>query len=123
MKKSEELKNLKVVKVSDYGIKFDNGVELYSHHVQECCEEHYLYFKDLTLKDFDGLVFNLSGKDFFKRIPGYGIELVPVNGHSVKVPGYGNNNGYYTDNLILVIYKDNEIINEFDISRCQSITN
>lgn len=116
------MNNLKVVEVNktdDY-ILFDNGLKLYSEHESDCCENHWLDFKDLELSDFDGLLFDLSGEDFFKKIEGYGIELVPTNGHSVKMAGYGSNNGYYSTNLTLVISNGKDSI-RYDISECQEI--
>ena len=115
------MKNLKVVKVNQDSIEFENGVKLESYHESDCCEHHDLYFGDLTLKDFEDLEFDLSGDDFFKRIEDYGIELIPLKGHSVKIPGYGSNNGYYSSNLSLVIYGDG-FKKEYDISDCQVIT-
>jgi hypothetical protein len=97
---------------------FDDGTKLYSDHERGCCEHHWLSFDDLTLFDFEGLEFDFSGDTFFKRIDGYGIELIPLHGHSVKIPGYGSNNGYYSSNLTLVIEKDGQI-KEFDITECQ----
>lgn len=111
---------IKVIKIESEMITFDNGVQLYSNHDTDCCEHHYLKFDDLTLSDFEGLEFNLSNDDFFKRIPGYGIELIPIHGHSVRVPGYGSNNGYYSDNLGLVISDERgKTIMEYNITECQ----
>lgn len=112
----------KVTKIFDETIYFDNGNYLKSEHQDDCCETHYLGMRDLKLEDFDNLEFDLEG-DFFKRIPYYGIELVPVNGWSVKIPGYGFNNGYYSSNLDLYIYdKDGNVKRSFDISECQDIS-
>jgi hypothetical protein len=116
------MNNLKVVKVDSDSIEFDNGVQLYSNHDSDCCEHHYLSFGDLTIADFEGLEFDLTGEDFFKRIDGYGIELIPIKGHSVKVPGYGSNNGYYSSNLDLILTDKKEFNKQFDISECQVIT-
>lgn len=118
------MNKLKVLKVDKESIEFENGVRLYSDHQQDCCENHYLNFADLTIRDFEGLEFDLTGNTFFKRIEGYGIELVPIKGHSVKVPGYGSNNGYYSSNLSLVITGDHDgkpFYKEFDVSECQEI--
>lgn len=52
----------------------------------------------------------------------YGIELIPVKGHSVKIPGYGSNNGYYLDNLSLVLLDINGFKKFFDIEECQVVT-
>lgn len=115
------MKTVKVIGISDC-IKFDDGTILDSEHEQDCCESHYLEFNDLTLEDFDGLEFDLSSDTFFNRIEDYGIELVPVKGHSVKIPGYGYNNGYYTSNLGLVLSNTLERFNKhFDITECQVI--
>jgi len=113
------MKNLKVMKVNSCSIEFEEGVSLSSDHCQDCCESHELDFEDLTIKDFEGLEFNLTEDGFFKRIPDYGIELIPLKGHSVKVPGYGANNGFYSDNLDLVIEQNDKELKRFDISECQ----
>lgn len=112
------MNNVKVIEVTKKGITFSNGTKLYSEHEQDCCESHELCFADLTLIDFEDLEFNLSNDNFFKRVPDYGIELVPISGHSVKVPGYGYNNGYYGNNIDLVL-ESKEERRVFGISECQ----
>lgn len=118
--KMKVMDNAKVIKVNEESIVFDNGATLRSEHEQDCCEQHYLSFRDLTISDFEGLEFDLSSDDFFRRIKGYGIELIPVNGYTVKVPAYGYNNGYYSDNLSLVL-ENTESTRTYDISECQEI--
>lgn len=113
------MEKLKVVKVDSDYIEFENGTKLYSNHDDECCESHYLSMSDLKLEDFEGLEFDLTNDNFFKRIEGYGIELVPINGHSVKIPGYGDNNGYYSSHLDLVLEYADRSIKIYDISECQ----
>lgn len=117
------MKKLQVVKVTSEFIKFNDGTKLSSFHESECCEHHYLCFGDLTIKDFEDLSFNLSSKKFFRKIGDYGIELVPVKGHTIKIPGYGYNNGYYSDELILILEdKNDNIIKRYDITECQVVT-
>ena len=111
----------KVIEIKDDEIHFDNGIKLYSEHNQDCCESHSLSMGDLTIEDFDELEFDLESDLFFNRIEGYGIELIPKKGHSVKIPGYGLNNGYYGTNIDLVLSKEGRIISNFDISECQKI--
>lgn len=113
--------NLKVIKIDDNSIEFENGIQLYSYHDQDCCENHYLSFTDLNITDFDRLEFDLTTDDFFKRIEGYGIELIPIKGHSVKIPGYGSNNGYYSSDLDLILTNRKNFNKKFDISDCQVI--
>lgn len=110
----------KVVLVTSDYLQFDDRSQLYSDHVSDCCERHWLAFNDLSISDFEGLDFDLSGPDFFEKIEGFGIRLVPTNGHPVSVPGYGSNNGYYSSNLTLVLKKEG-FRAEFDISECQEI--
>lgn len=107
--------------VSAVGLLFDNGAELSSAHDQDCCEDHYLHFGDLTIEDFDELEFDLSGDNWFRRIEGYGIELVPIHGHTVKIPGYGTNNGYYSSNLDLVLEVDGAPARVYKIDECQDV--
>lgn len=110
----------KVTQIKNDIITFDNGMTLTHHHDADCCEHHYLDMKDITLKDFEGLEFDLTEENFFKRIKDYGIELVPLNGHSIKIPGYGYNNGYYSNQLDLIL--QNTMTGEskyYNITECQ----
>ena len=112
---------MKVIKIDD-ALYFDNGWSLTYYHDQECCEEHYLDFNDLTLEDFEGLEFDLINDNFFERIEGYGVALIPINGFPVRIAGHGENNGYYSDELILIVRNEvRNIIKEYDITECQDI--
>jgi hypothetical protein len=110
----------KVIKVDKYYIEFEEGYILSSDHERSCCEDHYLDFSHITLEDFDNLEFDLTNDNFFNRIENYGIELMPIKGHSVRIPGYAYNNGYYSYNLSLVLEnKDLGYLKTFDITECQ----
>jgi len=111
------MKLVKVINVNSDIIEFENGITLYSDHDSDCCEHHYLSMSDLTISDFDGLEFNLEG-EFFNKIEGYGIELVPILGHTIKIPGYASNNGYYSSNLSLHL-QGKDFHKSFDITECQ----
>lgn len=111
----------KLIEINDDFLLFEDGTKLYSDHEQDCCEHHWLSFKDLSDLDFEGLEFDFSGDNFFNRIDGYGIELIPTQGHSVKIAGYGSNNGYYSSNLTLVVEKEGQR-KEFDVTECQEIS-
>ena len=113
------MEKLKVIKVDGDSITFENNIMLSSDHKQDCCESHELDMSDLTIDDFKGLEFDLSNDDFFKRIEDYGIELIPIKGHSVKIPGYGYNNGYYSDQLELTISNGKDFTKTYDITECQ----
>lgn len=113
--------NTKVIRIGD-GIVFDNGMSLIDYHGQDCCESHYLGLDELDIREFDGLEFDLSNDNFFERIDGYGIALLPINGHPVRIAGYGYNNGYYSSQLDLQLVHNGEIVKSFDISECQDIS-
>lgn len=110
----------RVTQVTEDDLTFDDGTRMYSDHYQDCCEHHYLSFKDLSLSDFEGLDFDLSTSDFFEEVEDFGIRLRPTNGHPISVPGYGYNNGYYGSNLGLVLDKEGSKTT-YDISNCQEI--
>ena len=112
---------VKVVKVDSDSLEFDNGVVLSSDHESDCCEQHYLSLADLTIADFEGLEFDLTSDDFFERIDGYGIALKPLVGFPVRVPGYGYNNGYYSDQLDLILSDGKGFSKVFDVTECQVI--
>lgn len=100
-------------------IYFDSGATLSAIHETNCCEAHYLGTADLELSDFEGLEFDLSGDAYFEKVPGSGIRLVPVVGHPVFIPGYSDNNGYYSDELELVLWFPDKKEIRYDITDCQ----
>jgi hypothetical protein len=118
---NNNMNKLKVLSISQEAIEFENGVKLYSNHDQDCCESHELNLQDLTMLDFEDLEFDLSNDNFFKRIPNYGIELIPIHGHSVRIAGHGYNNGYYSSEMELVIEQNGNVVKRYDISDCQTI--
>lgn len=111
---------MKVTKVYSDSIVFNDGSILESDHDQDCCEEHYLDFSNLSIGDFEGLEFDLSNDSFFERIVDFGIALKPTNGHPIRIPGYGRNNGYYSTVLDLVI-RNKDKTTKFNITKCQEI--
>lgn len=115
------MNKVKVVYIND-GIRFDNGAFLSSNHTPDCCEHHYLDFTYITIDEFDGLEFDLTSDKFFERIEDYGIALIPIHGHPVRIPGYGINNGYYSADLELVLTDPNGSERFYDITSCQEIS-
>ena len=115
------MKKVSVVSIKNVTITFSDGSTLISNHDRDCCEDHWLGFDDITLEDFNGLLFDLGVDNFFGKIPEYGIELVPINGYSVKIPGYGENNGYYSTELTLILTEPSGKQIKFDITDCQTL--
>lgn len=111
--------SVKIIKISQESIRFSDGTLLTSEHDQDCCEQHYLSLGDITMEEVEDLKFDLSNDSFFTRIPDYGISLNPIKGWPVRIPGYGSNNGYYSDNLTLQLSLNGEV-RTFDITDCQT---
>lgn len=113
----------RVIEVGSDDITFNTGHRLFSEHSQDCCESHYLSMNDLTVRDFEGMDFDLTREDFFERVEDFGIRLVATNGQAVPIPGYGSNNGYYGTNIdLIVVDADGRRIHDIDISECQDIS-
>jgi len=121
MKNYESLiqKVVEIKNENDGIIVFSSGYTLTTHHESDCCEHHYWSLTDLSLSDFDELEFDLDDDNFFTRIEGYGISLNPINGFPIRIPGYGANNGYYSNNLSLILSNGDKTIREYDITECQ----
>lgn len=115
------MKKLKVIKVDSEYMEFEGGIKLFSDHRQDCCESHWLDFEHISIDDFKDMEFDLSNDDFFKRVPDFGIELIPIKGHPVRIAGYGSNNGYYSSDLDLVL-KGQDFSRKYDITDCQNIS-
>jgi hypothetical protein len=112
---------MKVIEISNEQIIFEDGTKLYSHHDQDCCENHYLDFTHISLDDFLGLEFDLSHYNFFERVKDYGIRLLPVIGYPVSIAGYGINNGYYSENLSLILKSPDDNIKYYNVTECQVV--
>ena len=115
--------NTKIKEINEDEIIFEDGYILSSHHDTDCCESHYLGFDDVDECDWKDLQFDLSNDNFFTRIENYGIQLNALNNFSLKIPGYGSNNGYYSSDLSLILKGKEESPRIYDISDCQVIGN
>uniref|UniRef100_A0A6M3L922 Uncharacterized protein n=1 Tax=viral metagenome TaxID=1070528 RepID=A0A6M3L922_9ZZZZ len=93
--------------IGDEGISFDD-IKIEHAHSQDCCENVYadwshveMYKKDLEEKGFENLV--------IKLVEGEGLLLCFLNkwddGVKIFIPCYNYQNGYYSDNLDLLITK------------------
>jgi len=116
------LLRLRVVSIGLDFLTFQGGYKLESYHPQDCCESHYLSFADFSIKDLESFIFDFDKEPWFERVPEFGIRLLPVNGHPIPVPGYACNNGYYSDELKLILTKPDGSRIEYDITECQKDT-
>jgi hypothetical protein len=91
-------------------IKFDCGLSLRLYDDFNMGAKAYFDLEHIGIMDFDGLVFDLSDDKFLRIIDGYGIELIPTNGHPVRIPGYSFDDGYYSANLDFALLRGSSII-------------
>ena len=121
---------MRITSIENNKIAFDNGSELRYYHYQDCCENVYA---DLdVLKDYNTLgpnadktVFDVEFKENLLD------EIVCVKGEGFKIrcfyaewsgyvfiPCHNEQNGYYNDELSLIINRPGEPRTEIDISEC-----
>lgn len=111
----------KIARLENELITFDDGSTLESHHDRDCCEHHELDPTGIDLKEVEDLEFDLTRplEELIERVEGYGIRLISSNNFPLSIPAYGYNNGYYSDQLelILTVNGKKQIL---DITECQS---
>lgn len=121
---------MKIVKIEEERIEFDDGTVMESYHEQDCCEWHWAelgILANYNLNPKTGETINIKDIEFpdnidksVKLIPGEGFNLVAKDGSKYFVPCYASNNGYYSTNLKLLIrggkFKKNKSIN---LEECQ----
>jgi hypothetical protein len=98
---------MKIIEITEEGIKFNNGIEVKHYHEQDCCEEVYADWKQLEDT-------NIMEREFddvnIEKVKGSGFR---INGYFV--PCYNVQNGYYSSALELhIVYNrsgDKKVIN------------
>ena len=98
---------MRITKVDEYEIMFDNGNTIWYRHCSDCCEWNFADFSILDERtvnydyDFDeNLTFNMIDGEGFT----FGNE-----GHLIFIPCYSYQNGYYSSD-INIFYNDKEVL-------------
>lgn len=102
---------MKITKVTDGGIYFDNGNVISYNHVQDCCECNYADFSNLNSNNIDyDYEFNPDLEFTFIDDEGFLFGSTDENGytHKIFIPCYSEQNGYYTTDID--IYYNNQIV-------------
>lgn len=97
---------MKILKITECSIEFDNGKEITFEHDQECCEINYADFEQLDslARDVD-----FSEPLVFEECDyGFRFGNPPIN--MFFVPCYSMQNGYYSS-LLDIWYGGKEVIN------------
>ena len=100
---------MRILKITEDAIEFDNGKEITFYHCQDCCEINYADFEQLDslARDVDfsePLVFESCDYGFRFGNP-------PIN--MFFVPCYSIQNGYYSS-LLDICYDDKRVIHCID---------
>lgn len=97
-----------------------------SDHWQSCCESHELDF-DSTKAEFETATkfLNKVDKIDISRVEGMGINIRMYDWAKefcIHVPWRGSNNGYYWDNIDLIVNLPSWEVKTYDVSECQECT-
>ena len=109
-------KGTKLTKISDEGINFEN-THISHEHIQDCCEEVYADWN--SLKDQPIMMLEKIIQVDFVMVKNSGIVLDLFNQdyqkYSFFVPCYNVQNGYYSNDLKLII-QSGHLILRHDVS-------
>lgn len=96
---------MKILRVEEERIIFDNGDTITFSHEQDCCEWNYADFSILTpnVINYD---FDFSYPLQFEKIDELGFKF-GSNGRWIFIPCYSEQNGYYTSEID-IYYTHNE---------------
>lgn len=117
---------MKIVEINNEEIKFDNGYVLYYYHRQDCCENVYADFevlktynistktgKEINIKDID---FEENLQSLIEGIEDAGFNMISRIGEKFFIPCYNEQNGYYNDELELILQINKDLEEHFNIS-------
>ena len=105
-------KPVKVVKRDSGGVEFTDGTTITHFHDQDCCEDVYADWSSLDDTGFDDTEFT---KIVIKGNPLVGIVL-----NEFAVNCYNSQNGYYSDELKLIINTSNKDTIKIDITEFET---
>ena len=104
---------MKIERINDSGIIFNNGTKLSDYHSQDCCENVYAdweYLKQYNVLPSTGETISIYDIEFDDSITNnidyeknMGIKLISKTGDKWFIPCYNEQNGYYSSNLNLII--------------------
>lgn len=100
---------MKITKINEKEIVFDNGNTLTYLHEQDCCEHVFADFKNLQVLtklfhnsiNSNDLDFEEDLQNYIYKIKDVGFEIEDKNGIRLFISCYNCQNGYYSDELKL----------------------
>ena len=120
---------MRIRKITETEIIFDNGNALSYYHEQDCCESVYADFENIQVLTKLGancicsseLEFNEDLLNYIELQKDVGFTITDTHGIKLLVSCYNRQNGYYSSELSLVYkgkIKDRQFKTEMDISDC-----
>lgn len=120
---------MKIKEIGEEYVIFDNGTKMQSIHESDCCEWHWAAFDTLETYNINpktGQTISILDLDFPEKIQdniqlieGEGFNLIASDGSKYFIPCYASNNGYYSDNLQLIITKNKGMKVKIDLQEYQ----
>lgn len=98
----------KLTAIEEDRLLFSDGTVIRCHHDQDCCENVYADFKQLEDTNIKDQLF-----------PNFKIEGIQNSGFRLNgyfIPCYSKQNGYYSDNLALIVDKPDGVSQKIDIT-------
>lgn len=119
---------MKIVKVEEERIIFDNGSVLESYHEQDCCENHYVDFTSINDQGFENENFPEQLRDIISteadplEVDEWGefnissfFNIKDKQGNKYTLTIYNSNNGYYSTDVSLILTHKNGDVETFRI--------
>ena len=111
--KTLKVDNIKIKDINDGGrdgggIEFSDGTTITDYHDQDCCEKVYADWEQL--KDT-----NIT-EEVFKELKITGKKEAGISINGYFVPCYNDQNGYYGDDLEIIVKRPNKKPVNIDIS-------
>ena len=86
---------MKIIKVTEEMIEFDNEKRITYYHDQDCCERVYADFEAIDDVAYD---YEFEEPLTFEQVENFGFRFGNT-GKMVSVPCYNSQNGWYSDDL------------------------
>lgn len=104
---------MKISKVTNDAIIFDNGNKISFDHSKDCCEYNYADFEQIEDMAFD---YEFNENLQFESVEKAGFRFGD-NGMMFFIPCYSEQNGYYSSD-IQIYYKGTEVLDFYAKMEC-----
>lgn len=99
---------MKILRITEEAIEFNNGTAITYFHEQDCCERNYADFQQI-----EDLAYGVEFDEnlVFEAVPEYGFRFGSKGTPMFFIPCYSYQNGYYSSD-ISIYYCDRCVIND-----------